>query len=269
MVNYEKINVGVNSQYIMCENASLSQEGKQEPLYVLGNSSPISKSPTNINHTFSVRYDIETENEPNYKLISGWKNYGTGNLTAIINFGDVFFTGYLNDYSFEILPNQTIKANASYSVFHEITGNLANQNPLDSGLYNNLNSSGRASYGRASFTSNGSNIINNEIIQLKYQFNSNLLPKYKIGNPVPHQVMTLSAHENIETLSETQNNVIFTGNVFQNLFSNIDTLKIENLANSLFGVLFYNLSGFNLDVEKVDVSANNIILFNSQFNKYY
>ncbi len=268
-LDFNKIKVQVNSQNIMAETASLSQDGEQKPIYILNNISPFDSSPSNLKNSLILTYYVEPQTDPNYLIISGWKNTNaTGNLQATINLGDIIFTGYLNSYSFNITPNNPIRIQAGYSIFTPITGNFTHQVSV---IDNTDKSSGIAHYWSANFLLNNNSISDNNILQADYSFDSNITPYYSLGNIYPYQISCLEATENFNIISEVQNNVNFSGNNLINLF-NMDNIKLKNLASILGGNTYqidFNLSGFLRQTEKVDIKNEDMILFQSTFNKNY
>lgn len=271
-LNYNKINVSVNGLYIMAESASLSSENPQKPAYILNNSLPYSYIPNNYKASLNLNYIIEISNEPNYLIISNWKNATTGNLNALINIGDIFFTGYLSNYSFGLLPNQTIKAQVTYQIFNPFTGNFQQQNVNDSNLYNTQNTSGIAHYWSTAMTSGGTEISNNNILQLDYSFNSTIEPTYKLGNAYPCQVSCFGAQEEINLINETQNNPSFSGQNYNIIMNGIDNIRLKNLS-SIWGdtvnQLDFSVIGFKVQSTKLDISTENLILFSHNLSRGY
>lgn len=273
MPRYNNININVNSSNLLCESANLSQDSAQKGLYILGNGKPFDNSSSNVKDSLSLSYFIETKNDPNYLIVSGWKQATTGNLQAIITMGNILFTGYLSSYNFNLAPNNAVKAQATYSLFNELTGKFSNQsNDLSTGFSNIQNGSGIAHYWSSTFQSGQTDIINNNILQLGYSFSAEIQPSYSIGKIQPSQISTLSANETIDILSESQFNIMFSGNKFSNLFSNISNLKLKNIS-SIYGDNLYQMDfpliEFNVQTEKLDASLNNLILFNSNYIRYY
>ena len=273
-MKYNQINVIINSLPILAESVNLSQEGTQSPAYILNNKLPIDNIPQGIQNTINITYAIETNNEPNFLLISGWKNSPlTGNLQAIINIGNIHSTGFLTNYSFSLSPNSPVVAQATYSVFHQITGNFIAAESADANLYNLKNSSGIAHFWTASFQSGlAINVSTNNILQMNYDFNANITPHFALGKVFPVQVTTLDASENINITSELQKNIQFSGQTVQQLFSGINNLKLKNLSSNWDSTIYqldFPLSGFISQNNRVNVSNNNLILFESQFSKNY
>jgi hypothetical protein len=274
-LNYDKINVAVNGKYILSESVSINQESPQKPLYSLNKKSPYDNSPTNLRNSINMSYLIEPSQDPAYLLISGWKqNNTTGNLTCSINIGDVFITGYLNNYSFDIIPNQGINAQASYLSFVELTGNFTNQNPDNATLYNLQNSTGIAHYWSANLTSGTAftNIDNHNILQLNYSFTSNILPSYKLGSAFPAQVSVLDAVEEINIVNEVQNNILFSGQSYDRIFNGVDNVRLKNLS-SLWGdvnkQIDFSISGFEVNSSKNDIGIDNLVLFTHNLKRFY
>ncbi len=274
-LNYNKINVMINNQTVLAESLSLTQSSEQRPIYLLNNSRPYDNSPTVVKNSINLSYLIDPGDEPNYLIISGWRNNITGNLNCTLNIGDILIPAHLNSYSFEILPSQVIKAQASYLSFQELTGNFTNQNTNDSDLYNLENSTGIGHYWAVGFTSGTEfvNIENNNILQCNYSFQSNVLPSYKLGSYSPCQVSVLDATEEINVVSETQNQIKFSGQNYNTIFSNgIDNLRIRPLSylwDSNSNKIDFSLSGFEIQTNKSDISINNLIVFEYNLKKYY
>jgi len=275
-LNYDKVNVTINGDYILAESVSINQESPQKPLYILDNLRPYDNTPQGIKTTINMTYYVEPYREPTYKIISGWKtNNNTGNLTCSLTIGEMPFVGFLNSYSFDILPNSPIKVQASYIAFNENTALMENQpDSSDSNLYNLQNGTGIAHYWAINLTSGTgfAPIDNHNILQLNYSFTSNILPSYKLGSAFPAQVSVLEATEEINLVNETQNNVKFTGQPYNVIFNNIDNIRLKNLS-SLWGdvnkSIDFNISGYEIQTSKVDISNESLVLFQHNLKKYY
>lgn len=266
---YNKINLSINGSNILADSISISDSSESRPGYILGNSLPFDTLPQGIKGNVNITYFVETNNEPNYSIITGWKNNTTGLTTALINIGGTIITGYLNTYSFSLLNNQSVKAQATYQIFSPITGNYQSSSSSDANLYNSLNGSGVAHYWTSSFYSANSLVSDNQILQVDYTFNANIIPIYSLGRPLPSQIAIVSANETLNTINEVQNNLIFRKSGINNVLTGVDGLRLRNIATlySTGSELFFSLTGMNAQTNKLDVNINNITLFNHTFNK--
>ena len=146
-IQSNKINVIINSVPVLAESLSIDQSSPQRPAYLLGNNQPFDYLPQGLQNKINLSYLLECSGEPNLTMISGWKNNTTGNLSATLKIGNITIPSFLNSFSFGLIPNQSIIAQASYDCFDPITGELINQpSSTDANLYNAKNSSGLGHY---------------------------------------------------------------------------------------------------------------------------
>jgi hypothetical protein len=272
-LSYNNTNILINGKTVLAESLSLSQESPQKPAYTINNLQPFGYVPTNYKANLNINYTIETSGEPNYLVISGWKaNNATGNLNALINLGNISFTGYLSNFGFNLTPNNTVKAQATYQIFNPLTGNFTVQRASDSGLYNPRNSMGIAHYWSAEMTTNNTAVTNNDILQLDYTFNANIEPQYKIGSPYPCQVSCFGAQEEINLVNQTQNNVHFSGQNYDTILNTINNVRLKNISSTWGDTTHYidfSLSGMKVQTSKVDINIENIIVFNHNISRNY
>lgn len=271
-LQFNKINININGKYILCETASVSQQGEQKPLYAINYAAPVDYTPDSIKNSLTINYFVETSNEPIYSIISGLKfSNTTGNTQAIIMLGNVTFTGYLNKFSYSVSPMNTIKAQAAFDIFTPIIGNFSQGNSTDGNLYNLSNSSGLINYFSAYLYSGSSKILNSNILQFDYDFDCTAVPIYSIGNIYPVQVYISEAKESINTISEIQNNNQFSGQNLYNLLG-VDSIVLTNISNTWgysLNQLIYNISGMKNNSSRIDISNRSLILFNNTFSQSF
>lgn len=271
-LQFNKINISINGTNIICQSASVSQQSEQKPLYGINYTSPMDYSPDSLKNSLTISYLMEISGEPNYNIISGLKLSNiTGNTQAIINLGNVQFTGFLNKFSYSVAPMETIKAQATYDIFTPIPNIFSQGNTTDGNLYNLTNSSGLSNYFSAYLCSGNTNVLNSNILQFDYNFSCNVVPIYVIGKTYPIQIYISEAIESLNTISEIQNNNQFSGQNLINLF-NVDSIKLTNVSSTWGGninQLIFFISGMKHQSEKIDVSINNLILFNDQFSQSF
>ena len=275
-LDYSKINVMVDGNYILVESLSLSQNSEQNPLYSLNNSRPYDNTPQGIKNTIDLTYFIEPESDPCYRVISGWKvNTASGSLLALLQIGEVSFNGHLNNYSFNVLPNQPVKARASFVYFHHTAGNLSEQPFADDGNnYNLQNGTGISHFWSTDLTSGTgfTTINNNDVLQLDYSFRGNILPSYKLGSPFVSQVSVLDATEEINMVNEVQNIPRFSGQDFSTIFNEVDNIRLKNLSSTWGDVvnkIDFSISGYEVQSSKTDMSTENLVIWSHNLKKYY
>lgn len=273
MLNYQNIKIYINNQPILADTLSLSQLGQQKPLYVLNNKNPVDYSPEGIKGSINLSYVMDISGEPSFAMISGIKEngYENNNNVCVIKIGEVNVVCYLSKFAFSIIPFQSIKAQATYDIFHKVTGNLINESTSNDSLFNINHGSGIPNYITSYFYSGNQQVLDSDILQMDYQFSANVLPIYSLGNPVPSQVYISEMSEVINTTSESQTNIDFSGKNFIDIYSGIDSIKIFNISkdNQELGYITFNLSGMKIQGDKVDINTNNIILFNNSFSQSF
>ncbi len=265
LLKYNDINVGINSQYILCESATVSQSSPQKPIYSFNSNVPFDNVPTTLKNSISLSYFMEPNNEPNFSIITGLLYDTTNPLSSIINVGNIFSSGYINNYSLQLNPNGLIKSNCSFDIFTPLTGNITAQNIADSGLYNSLNSSGIGHYWSAHFIS-GSNIVDdNKILQMGYSVSIGVTPIYGIGDPYPKQIYINNITENIEILTELQLNASYTGQIFDINRPDLQFLRLSGIASS--NSISIGLTGFVMQDSKYEILNDNVIFFNNTYSR--
>lgn len=267
MPQYNKINVTIGGNHIMAETVNVNQSTPNTPLYAFNNARSIDTTINSVKSTIGIDYFPEVNNEPNLALISGWKNNTTGNLRTIINIGDSYIAAYLNSYSLEVLPNQLVKAKANYDCFSVFVTPFNNQYLSDTGLYNTTKNTGLFHYWNTKFLQGGGVVDNTDILQLSYNFNAEIKPNYSLGASPPCQVSAISAIENISVISESQPILEFNPLDFNDDFFGIESVRLSGFAGNNF--IDIPLTGFISQTNSTNISEGQLILFNTEFNKYY
>lgn len=264
-LKYNNINLSINSSYILAESISIGESSPQKPIFNLNNNVAFDNVPTTLKNSISISYYMEPMIEPNYPVVNNLTNDTTTPQLSIINIGNIFITGYLNSFSFQLSPNGLIKANSSFDIFYSFTGHLLNQNILDSQLYDTSQSSGLAHYWAGQFYSGSSMIVDNNILQLNYSAQIRNTPIYSLSNPYPVQIYINGITESIDLLAEQHINLKHTGQVFNSNRPDLQTLVLSGIASTGFIRLF--LSDFQLQEIKYDINLDNIILYNNSYSR--
>jgi len=266
-VKYHNLEISVSGTTILCQSASISEQAGLTPIYALGYKGLSPTSPNQgIQNTFDLEYIVEPGNEVNFNLAQNIKNNDLAAFPVRIAVGGVTGAGYLNSFSLDILPNEIVKANVSYSVFTPLTGVLSNQNPNIVNSYNLLNGSGIASYWNV-LAKKSNNSLTGSLISCNYnaKFNWQAIPK--IGSAFPAQVKFTNGEENFSILSEYNQRIQTSGQTFEEIFTDIEILEISNLTNSN-NIKLYPVSG-RIVSNKINISEDNLILQETSVVKYY
>jgi len=271
-LQYNNINLSVNSSYLLCDSITLSESSQQKPIYTFLNKSIYDSVPTTLKNSISISYYMEPDNEPNYPIVTSIVDNTTIPQPSIINIGNIFITGYLNNYSLSLTPNSLIKASATFEIYYPFTGNLIPQLEADSLLYDVNNSSGVSHYWSAQLSSGTNPISNNNVLQLDYSASINLNPIYSIGNPYPVQIYIQNIQENITILSESQYNVKYSGQILDNLIPSLQNLQLNSISslwsNTISDTVIIPLTGMQLEECKSNIGLDQNVFFTMSFARY-
>jgi hypothetical protein len=268
---YNNINLSVNGLNILADNINLSESSQTKAIYSLNNRNPYDNVPTNIKGSISLSYFLEPNNEPNYSVLTGMIYDTTTPISSLIGIGNINITGYLNSYSFDLLPNNLVKVGASYEIYYPFTGQLSQQLSTDSSLYDVNNSSGISHYWSCQFLSGGNTIQNNNILQMSYGANLSLTPIYGIGDTLPKQININNIQETISIMSEQQINSTYSGQILDNLMPALQTLRLKNISsswdNNLNTSILFPMTGMVLQDSKTNITLDQEIFFSMTFTK--
>lgn len=254
----------------MSDKVTLNQKSEQKPILVFNNNQTYNNVPSKIESEISISYFFEPNNEPCYKVITGQKYDRSISNPVNISIGGVSVSGYLSSFSFKLYPNSLVKADATFKVYNPITGNFTGQNSNDSSYYDTSNSSGIAHYWSAQFLS-GSTNLSPSLIQSSYSVDLGIKPIYSLSNPFPCQVYSDAIVESLDILTESQFNVNYTGNIFENIYPGLQNLNIQPISNVFNGNNSNNimipLTGFIQQEAGVEISTDNLILHSLSFSR--
>lgn len=272
-LKYNQINLSVNGKYLLSDNTSISINSNQEPIYSLNTKNVFDNAPTNFKGTLTISYFLEPGNEPNYTTITGLINNTTIPLQSLINIGNIYITGYLSNYSLQLLPGQLIKSTASYDIFTPITGNLISQNVGDWNNFDINNSSGISNYWSVQLYSGASPLSNSNVLQFDYSVSIKMTPIYSLGNPYPSQIYINNISENLNLLGEKQINPSFSGKAIDLLLPELQNIKINNISslwdNTINNSITIPITGMIMQSFNSTISNDNEIFFGSNFSKYH
>ena len=270
-LKFDKCEVIVDNKKIIADSASLSEETSTQPAYVIGHKNIIDQPPVGgLRNSLQLNYLMETNNEPNYYIISGLKESNGSDSPVVISIGGITGSYYLDGYNFSITPNNLVKVNASYISYENLTGNFSEQS--SSVGYNLLNNSGLAHYWTTTAISNPDLTSTGSVISFNYNFKPNWEPIYAIGKPSPLQVSLINAQENFDIATETLTHIPFSGKTPTSFFNDFNSFKLKNIS-TLWGdtenSLTFDLESGIVTSNKVEITQDNVILVNTTVNKYY
>ncbi len=267
-MQFQNCLISINNVRIMAERVSISESNKISASYSIGASSSIGhKQEGPFDGSIRIDYFIETNNEPNYSIVTGLKVYQSNHNAVGIVIAGAYFSGFLSSYSFNLSPNSLIPASVEYNYFSSRSGQFLN---VDAGYtgYNTSQGSGLAHYWTSIIVNNN---ITGEIIEAGYSFNVNWEPKYKIGKTFPYAVSFLSAEEKIEIMSEYDGRIYPTGEALTGFNSALSELRlgpISGLYKNTNHYLSFPVGSARI-VQSTTELSNNVVTNNiSAFNSY-
>lgn len=273
-VKFSNCEVRVDGYKIMSQSVSINQSNSLSPIKIIGYRNPINVPPDNgVKNSIKIDYIPETDNEPNHRISQTIIQYNPNFYNPIeIKVGGYIATGYLSSYSLDVTENEPVKASAEYSIFHEITDNISEESSTGYLGYNRLGGNGIAHYWTAkvldSSLTNSANVLN-----LRYSFQANWQPVYKIGSPIPSQVSYLGAAENFNFTSEYESNIKHSGQNVQDSIENFSVLQLNNLSylwteTDWFPIHLFLENG-QVTSQTTNLSENNIVTTSIEVVKYY
>ncbi len=255
---------------IAVENLTLTQQNTLNGSYFVGGRNASAYYPNgpqinNISYNGYINFLTNASFvDPTLPLLSGIKV----NLSAspiLIKIGNKL-TGlcYLENYQFNITPNNVLKTNVQYVNYHLMSGSLEQLTQNLSNSWDEISSNGASCY----ILDKDSNKF--PIFSLNYQFSATYKPEYKIGSYLPFLVNFIAAEENFQIDIENYNNLPFSGLDSHAILGSGNSLYITNLKNINTGYQFLlNFSGCKIKEITTDVSNNDILVNRYVFTKYY
>lgn len=252
----------------MADRVSVSRSNKISPSYSVGASSKIGyKHEGALEGTIEITYSLETQNEPNYAIVTGLKSYQSSHNGAAVSVAGLNFSGFLNSYNFNVSPNNVVSVSVGFSFFSETGGQFSS---TDAGYsnYNLTQGSGLAHYWTSRVVGDG---VTGAVIELGYNFSAEWKPHYKIGRPYPYSVSFISATERIQIMSEYDIPVKFSGQALTGFSPYLNELRIgpiSGLYNNTNTYLSFSIGESQITQSSMDLS-NNLITNNiSAINNY-
>lgn len=291
MLYFQECNVTINGTGLVCEAAQIDSKNSLTPIYVLGKKGTISQSPNgSIENVFNINYYIDLKREPSYGISNQIKTLtddGSYSGVAIAVGGITGRSCFLNSYSFSVQPNDLIRANATYTSFRPLIGNLAF---LSGDYYNTIQTLGHA---WTTYALSTGNVTSLPVYKLDYNFQAEWKPTYTISRPYPVQVNLMSASEEISVLIDRYYDIRFSGeSPMLRLFSggaiNDSGIKVSGLAvlctggnlasgsgyAQSFGFenvagMVINISGFRISNVNINAQVDDFVNNRTTFKRYY
>lgn len=268
MLNFNNIDVIVNGTGIVAESASIDNSNNTTPAYSLGYGGVFASPQTGpIINKINLSYLLELGTESNFAVVNDIKNNPTGHTGINISLANL--TGincYLNSYQLSIIPNDTIRANVSYTTFRDITGSLGSKNP-------------NTRYTTGKFGHSWSTSLSPSLLELSYGFQVDWEPVYIIGSGnKPVDVLFNGANESFEVISEQVHQIKHSGQpieesvLFTSPINAVVTLYPQEWINNTAITnpsLNLNMSGAYINSQTVNAGLDDIVRVKMLANKYY
>jgi len=285
MIYWDNVDVIIGgSTGIMADGASLSSKNSLTPVYSIGNIGTHNIVPNGpIINEFSFSYSPLVNGDPNFDIANGIKeltNHLYTGVTIEVN-GITGFDCRLKSLSYQIRPNDIVRANATYESFVNTSGD-AFANHSYSGDYKNKND---IAHGWTTYFNTQSDYFEAPIYDLSYSFETNFSPRYTLGRKEAAQVSFLSATERVDIDQDTYSPIQFSGeDVFTSLLAN-NTSGLDFMTLNIVGYSEYdtgvkpftgdytnmtiNLSGMKVAQSNVGAKINDILANKLSLIKYF
>lgn len=280
MVYFDKCRVRINGTGILAESASINSANATEPGYFIGKKGVFNQVPEGpIQHNIQVSYFVHLTQEPVFALTNLFKTI-TGSYTGIdVEIGGV--TGqqcFLTNYSLQSLPNELVKANATFISYVPLSGNFSDR-PAGEVV---STYSGNMAMGWTTHVLSGSSHLTAPIYDFNYDYSVNWQPQYILGQSSPTQVDLLGSIESITVTRDVYRHIQFTGEIavynsdnapirgFSNDQS-VDLINYNFIANSNLTSpsLTISISGARLKSSDIDIAVNNFMRNKLTLLNYY
>jgi tartrate-resistant acid phosphatase type 5 len=232
MIFFDNCDVLVNQSGIVATNVAISSRNSVSPMRVVGKKGAIGQNPAGeIQAVIQISYYPEIDNEPIYALSKTIKALQANHTGIQIEIGGI--TGYncfLTNYSLNAVPNELVRATASFVVFTPLSGDLRKKDGTV--VYNQTNS---LMHSWTTYVISTSGFSLSPTRELNYDFSVDWMPIFGIGRRTPKEVKLLHGNEKFSFLKDDFINVTFSGeDVFKNV---IDTDNIDYTADFINAAL--------------------------------
>jgi hypothetical protein len=220
IINYQDVNVKINSNIIYATSASFSFEAPIETLRALGSRNAINDVFSGpVQGTLNIDYVVTSNNDPGKTI---FENIINGDYTATnVEIGGRSFNAFLISHSLNAEPNSIIEGSLEFNVY-----NILNYDGMIASFSNNATTTNLVGHGA------GSNIGINDVINFDYNASIEWEPFYKLSAPTPEGVKYRNASQKL-TLSGPN----LGRQVTQCQNSNLTTISIKSICgNSLFDI---------------------------------
>lgn len=276
MLNFDNCIVLVNGTGIICENASINSTNELLPVYSIGRQGVSDTVPNGpINTSFNLSYYPDLKKEVIFSQLNTIKTITADNLYSGISIIVGGITGkhcYLQNFTINAQPNDTLTANATFISYFQPVGDLLKLRKI-TGSFQNFG------HGWTTFVGGSGNINTFPTYELNYNFGAEWQPTYILGRVTPIQTNLLSATERLDLLIDKYYNIEFSGDSVCNKllsgnncsginFSGLGMLCSSSMTGSGYhgslalqnnNGIFIPISGFIINSTIVQGQTNDVI----------
>jgi tartrate-resistant acid phosphatase type 5 len=211
MVYFDNCDVIVNNSGIVAESATIDVANSLRPIYSVGKIGMTRKVPNGpVISNFRINYVPEIDNEPIYALASIVKAQSNVDHSGIrIELGGITgFNCYLTSYAVRAVPNEIVKASATFTTFTPLSGFIKQKK---AGVNYNINNS--IMHGWTTYAISSSGYFNNPTYEFNYELDSEWEPIYRLGSRVPREVKWMGSTERFTLVRDRFYGPTYSGEV--------------------------------------------------------
>lgn len=228
--DYRDVEIAINGTGLLIDSATLSINPRISPIGAIGMTSFYDYAVDgNLECELTINYIPEVSNEPNYSICRNIRffpnSYTNRNFT--ISYANISGNFYLKSYAFNVSELNEARATATYVCYNKLSGDYATSNYAS---YDAENLSGIAhAWSTYSEKQNGDDI---EIINFSYNFDANIKPFYRIGNPYPHQVSYFGSNERYDIVRDRFTHLNYSGDTPDHFYNGLYKFRCAAISGA-------------------------------------
>jgi hypothetical protein len=265
MLNYNKLDVVIENRGIVADSVTVTSQSSVEPSYLIGHKNTFFSPKGQVSTTIQMSYLLRANGDPNLEIIKRLKTYNFTQNTVRLSIAGLVGTFHLNQFSFDVQPNEPVRASASYISYEPIVGQLQRSEGLfnyeDGNFVNVL-------HGWATYVTTSGSYLDVPTYNLQYSFNADWRPVPVLGQKQVAEVLFLSAQERLKFERDDFLHVNFSGEIAG---SRLLTANSESDVQ-LKGLVFVwdnanNNTAFDLNLKNAVITSTEFGALASEYGK--
>ena len=277
MLRFQNCAVKVKGVSLLAEQAELDFPTTLETIRSLGFSRALAEQTNGARSSkVSISYFIEVETDPNFVTITTLKSAAESNqvdlsnLAVQVEVGGITGQGFLESFDAQVVANDLVKANCTYSFFGNFSGEFS---PYPAGSNPNQKNWSGLAHGWTTFLVGPNSRPPMHVQQFAYGFKANWQANYLLTGENPTDIIMIDGEETLSAQTDESLLLPSLGTGILDFLgseqANLSFMRLQSVVNPEGFAYSIDLSDMTITESRMNVQAGNVASTQIQARRFF